>query len=341
VLPFSVFGLHYNKDIVLQSNDPSVEMLEIVMLEVPPEMAQSGQIWFAKISDRGGEQRLFSNSPEIETWFPELNAPRHAQEMDFLVVHSQEQTAEQVDLSLYLPDGRRLRATARYSGQPKRPKKTNSSTFNHSQDIAMALLEVSAKDTKIEASMSLAGERLPLKKVLGLIPIKAFLEQTQGGIATSSVKVHASGNAEIHLSRPIAGDSWTIPGDQVCEIGEELVRCDNLLTKTIYFFQDGGLDYATVQSWTGDEVFRLKLDSPLPDLSRPFAGELTRRFVADVGTIKGAGVGQIHAMWKDGEVIIDIRPEAPRWFASRPMRSTIRFDQEGGYSLSTIRIAPE
>ena len=97
VLPFTVFGLRYDKDIVLQSKDPSVDMLEIVMLEVPSDIAASGQFWFAKVSEQGGEQSLFSYSPEIETCFPEINAPRQAQETGFLVMHEQQEDEENVD----------------------------------------------------------------------------------------------------------------------------------------------------------------------------------------------------------------------------------------------------
>jgi hypothetical protein len=338
VLPFAVFGLHYDKDVVIQTNDPSVDMLEIIMLKVPPHIAEGGEVWFAKTSAEGGVQSLFSHLPEMATWMPGVNAPRFPMPEEFSVGFLAGDQEEEINLQFPLPDGRELHAYARFSTDPPHPRKTNSSTFNHSQDVAMALLEVSAKDIHIQASLSIGGQAQPLKRALGLIPIKAYLEQTQGGITTASMRVEAINESHIRLIRPLPGDTWAVPGEEVCDIEEQKLICRGPLATTTYHFHDGGLASAVVHQWSGEEVFRIQLDSPLPNLAKAFKGMQKRRFVADVGALKGAGIGEISAEKRGDTVIVNIHPEAPRWFAERPMRSTIHFHQDGSYSLSTVRV---
>ena len=340
VIPFTVFGLHYKKDIVLQTNDPLVDMLEVVMVEVPTEEKEGGQAWFAKTSNRRGIQRLFSNHSEIMTWLPSINAPRTVLGDAFRLSHSTTESQETIHLEFPLEDGRILRASSRFQTEAPQPKKTNSSTFNHSQDIAMALLEVSAKDTRINASITLDDQPIPLKKVFGIVPVKAFLEQTQGGITTASMSIHDGGGSEVHIRRPAQGGQWEIPGEQVCQIESSNVRCVDSLSSATYRFEHGGLVDAVVHQWSGEQVFRIELNAPLPNLSLRFTGKIERRFVADIGQIQGAGTGVIQAHWEDEKLVIDIRPEAPHWFAARPMRSIIKFGATGDYSLETVRIDP-
>lgn len=333
VLPFTVFGLHYSMDFILQSDDAEVDMLEIVMVEVPANLAENGQAWFAKTSNKDGVQSLFSDQIEITTWLPGVMAPRFALPDRFHLSTTTSQGKVQVDLEFPLPSGRILRATSQAKSVPKQAKKTNSSTFNHSQDIAMALLEVSAKDTSGSAALWLDDVPIALKKVLGVIPIKAFLNQTQGGITTAQLSAHRAGAQTVHFERPQFGT------ESCEEIADSLV-CKNPLTTTTYRFEQGGLIEAVVQQWSLEPVFRLTLNAPLPDCSRKFSGLVERRFVADVGALKGAGVGTLQAQWQGEELHITIRGQKPRWFAARPMRSILRFNKTGGYHLETVRIDP-
>jgi hypothetical protein len=333
VLPFTVFGLRYSMDFILQSDEAAVDMLEIVMVEVPADLAENGEAWFAKTSNQDGVQSLFSNHQEIATWLPGLMAPRFALPERFHLSTARTQGKTQVAVEFPLPDGRILRATSQAKSAPKRAKKTNSSTFNHSQDIAMALLEVAAKDASGSAALWLDGEPIALKKVLGVIPIKAFLKQTQGGISTAQLNVHRSGDQGVELERSQFGI-------ESCEEKTDRLVCENPLTTTTYRFQQGGLVEAVVQQWSLEPVFRLTFNAPLPDLSRKFDGLVDRRFVADVGALKGAGIGTLQAQWLGEELRITIRGQKPRWFAARPMQSTLRFNKTGGYSLETVRIDP-
>lgn len=340
VIPFTVFGLHYKKDIVLQTNDPMVDMLEVVMVEVPTDEKEDGQAWFAKTSNRNGTQTLFSEHAEIMTWLPGVNAPRKVLGDAFELSHSTTDSKETIHLQFPLEDGRVLRASSQFRSEAPHPRKTNSSTFNHSQDIAMALLEISAKDTRISASITLDEKPVPLKNILGIVPVKAFLEQTQGGITTASMTIHDGGDSEFHIRRPATGGQWEIPGEQVCQIESSNLRCVDALSSTTYRFEQGGLVEAVVHQWSGEQVFRLQLNAPLPNLSLRFEGQVERGFVADIGQLQGAGTGIIQAQWEDSILVVEIRPEAPHWFAARPMRSTIQFGTAGDYTLETVRIDP-
>jgi hypothetical protein len=152
--------------------------------------------------------------------------------------------------------------------------------------------------------------------------------------------IYDGGDSEFHIRRPATGGQWEIPGEQVCQIESSNLRCVDPLSSTLYRFEQGGLVEAVVHQWSGEQVFRLQLNAPLPNLSIKFEGQVERRFVADIGQIQGAGTGIIQAQWKDSKLVVEIRPEAPHWFAARPMRSTIQFGTAGDYTLETVRIDP-
>ena len=51
------------------------------------------------------------------------------------------------------------------------------------------------------------------------------------------------------------------------------------------------------------------------------------------------GHGELHARWTgDDEVLLQIRPLAPRWFAERPMDSRVHFRQNGAVELYSYRV---
>ena len=46
----------------------------------------------------------------------------------------------------------------------------------------------------------------------------------------------------------------------------------------------------------------------------------------DIAGERGQGVGRLEARWASDDVVtLDMLPDEPRWFADRPMRTSIRY----------------
>lgn len=328
VLPLQIFGVRYERDLVLETNHPQVTMLEVASLEIPGQE----EIWIAKIADEEGTQSLVSHREEILSWMPEVDAPRSHQPTSFSV---SEEASGRLEVNLLLPSGEALEAVAKLKPL-KRPRRTNSSTFNHSQHIALAILEVSGKRIGLQASLAISGKPQSFRRVFGLIPVKALLEQTQGGVVTADIEVSRSGDS-LELLRP---ESWSVPGLQICAIARQEVVCPGSLGSTHYRFIRDGFSAAEVIGPRGERRFMLQLDEPLPPITPDLEGEHRRKFAVNIGGIQGAGHGVLVLRGaSDGESIhLGLYPEAPRWFAARPMESLIDFHPDGGYRLQTHRI---
>ena len=334
VLPFTVFGLKYTHDIVLQTEDPSLNMLELILLEVPTHLSKSGETWLVKSSDIHGVQQLYGYHSELLDWMPEINVARHTNS-DLIVTSWPEADSRKVELSFRASDGRTVEATVEAPLHAKPAKKRNSSTFNHSKSVASALLDVSKRSNRVSASLRFNGVEQRFKKILGIVPVKALLEQSQGGFTSASMHVEENPSGGVRIQRPIPESDWAVPGQQSCINEAQWLVCEGQLTQASYRFFEGGLVEAKVDNWKGERMFHLRLEAPLPDLRVPFEGQQVRRFVADVGGLDGAGTGTIQAYWEGKKVIVNIEPRAPAWFAARPMKSEIQFNATGGYTLST------
>jgi hypothetical protein len=76
----------------------------------------------------------------------------------------------------------------------------------------------------------------------------------------------------------------------------------------------------------------------LPDLRRPFTGTTQSAFAVDIAGQKGHGTGTVRCHWADADTVeVEMIPTEPRWFADRPMKTTIRYDATG-MTVKTVRI---
>ena len=83
---------------------------------------------------------------------------------------------------------------------------------------------------------------------------------------------------------------------------------------------------------------RVAFHPPLPDLRRPFTGTVESAFAVDIAGQIGHGIGRVRCAWSGADTLtVDMIPEEPRWFADRPMRSTITFAGDG-YRVRTERV---
>ena len=221
------------------------------------------------------------------------------------------------------------------------PKKRNGNTMGHSKDIVAAVLDLERQVQAKHVEMWIGGEKQKSEKLLGIVPFEFLLTQTQGGVAIASFRQTQAPDG-FTLTRPAEGEWPTASTESWAATPENALlrdaRFDNGVTSFEYWFDNGGLSRAEVrQVGRTDPVFTMTLEPSLPDLRRPFEGELFSRFTMDVGEEQGHGVGTIAARWIDATTVeVAFTPTEPRWLADRPMTTRIRY-ADGSATVATAR----
>lgn len=332
VLPFQVFALRYEVDIVVETNHPTWRMHEFARLTVGER-----ELWMIKDADGQGVQTVSADLPQITQWFPEIPVPRHATVVD---VHDMS-TAEVLHLYLTYtnPRGEVTTLACQSPWPPGKTAKRNSSTFNHSQTAVAAILDIPARQTRrVKVSVSYDGQQARIRRILGLVPVQALLEQTQAGFAVASMRLSRGAEQSIVIERPIPGHPWpTTAREEWIIASHRLYHC-NLSTIWNYHFEQREMTTATVYQ-VGDPkaLLQIRLSAPLPDLSRPFAGCVKRHFVMEING-QTHGHGWLRAASHGETAVLDIRPTGPRWLATRPMRTRLRFVDGTTVDMTTQRI---
>jgi hypothetical protein len=324
VLPVQAFGLRYAIDLVVVTNDPAWDMHEYARIDLgdrPP-------LWVTKDTDQLGIQTIRADLPDIGSWLPEIPVPRSPG----AVAVTETWTGRHLEVDLAYTNIAdqpvRLEFEAKLPGHP--PAKRNGNTMGHSRAVVAVVLDLERKAQAGRVRMWIGDEPQTMKKVLGIVPFKYLLTQTQGGLAiTSFTQDPAEGG--FGLTRP-ASDPWPTTSREVWRVangvGAERATFDNGVTTMTYTFEDGGLARAEVrQIARPDPVFSLVVSPALPDLRRPFAGEIRSAFAMDVGEEEGHGCGSFVAKWVDATTVeLAIRPTSPRWLADRPMTTRIHYE---------------
>lgn len=319
VIPVQVWGLRYALDLVLVSDHPDWVMHEYARIDLP-----TGSIWMAKDAGRDREQTITAAIPDIRSWVPEVPVRRISGPLQ--VESATVNGKTKLHFSYVNPLGQPV--DVRYEGPlPTRPSKPrNGNTMGHSARSVMALLDLHLFRVGGKAQIRIDGEDRKLHKLLGLLPERYLLAQTQGGFAITDFTAAEQGD-QLLVRRPGLAVDWPTASLETWSWdGEWLVR-EGPVVSLRYHYTRGELDRA--QAWqAGVElpVTDVVFSPALPDFRRRWVGEAESRFVVDVAGQRGHGVGRIRAAWEgeDG-VILDILPEAPRWFADRPMRGELRF----------------
>lgn len=124
VLPLQVFGLRYAADIVLVSEHPDWDMHEYARIDLP-----SGSVWIAKDADRDKVQTITAPLEHIETWLPEIPAPRRQGALSL----EDRSTGTLLDVSLAYenPHGQAVEVDFQAPTKPKIPGKRNGNTMGH------------------------------------------------------------------------------------------------------------------------------------------------------------------------------------------------------------------
>lgn len=319
VIPLQVWGLRYGLDVVLVSTHPDWDMHEYARLDLP-----SGPLWLAKDADANGNQGIVADLPDIRSWIPEVPAPR----VSGPLVVTDRSTADVADLRFVYtnPAGDPVDVTYRGRIPTKPSKPRNGNTMGHSRAAVAALLDLHLFRTGGDATVSIGGKAWPLKRLLGLVPLKILLAQTQGGFAIADFSQAASAGG-FTLLRPGYEVPWPTEANEEWTVADGWARREGPVASLRYHFADGELDRAQV--WqvgvdvpVTDVVFR----PALPDLRRPFEGVVESAFAVDIAGQEGHGTGRVRCAWTGPDTVsVTMIPTAPRWFADRPMETTVRF----------------
>ncbi len=313
-VPFQLFGFRYERDIVLAAAGGPWQMHEYAYVLVDGE-----GIWVAKDSDWEGRQTVTVDVPDLATWLPEVPAPRRVSP----VTVDDRSDGDNVDVSLSYEDleGRRIEVDFTAERSTRLEPKRNGSTFNHSEAIAAPLLDVPHRQLGgVEASLRYDGVEQPLHRVLGLVPVKALLDQTQAGFAITSFRQAPDADG-FQVSRPVPGDAWSVSGVEAWTWDGHEARYARGDSTFSYVYEEGALLSASV--WSSDqELARVELSGPLP-AGRAFEGVVERHFVFEVnGQLQGHGT--MTATWVDGGMDLAVTPVAPYWFAERPLDARVQ-----------------
>ncbi len=331
--PMQIFGLQYAVDVVLVTQHPDWEMHEYARLDTP-----KGSIWVAKDADQDGAQTIVSSAPDLETWLPEIPIRRIEAPVE---VEDRSEGAEiDLQLSYTNPAGAPVRLWTRGHMPDHPPAKRNGNTMGHSRDIVAAVLDLERFGSRVRAGIQIGGEEVRLKRLLGLMPFKFILRQTQGGVAITSFSIRPA-EGGFTLTRPAdPHEDWPTRALEAWQGTERAVSYDNGICSFDYSYVNGGLAHAQIsQAGVALPIFQLWMTPALPDLRRTFEGTTISRFRMDVGDQTSHGTGEIRARWLTPDTVeLELVPTAPDWLADRPMRTRIVYRPDGSATVHTVRI---
>ena len=333
ILPLQPFGLQYAVDVVFVSHHPDWDMHEYARLDLPQR-----SVWIAKDSDRSGKQTIVADVENLSSWLPEIPAPR----LERAVVVEDWTHGEDVHVSLsYINPSNEhvhVRAQGRMPSSP--PVKRNGNTMKHSQDVVAAVLDIERFGKKLSGDISIGGEPQRFKKILGLVPFRFLLKQTQAGVAITNYRLQPLEQG-FRLIRPSpAAPDWPTQSDETWAFDGHVAAYDNGIVQFQHRFIEGGLSSSHVrQHGLSAPTFTLRLQPALPDLRRTFEGEHTSTFVMGVNGQAGHGKGEVRAWWSSETTVhVQFLPTHPHWLASRPMETTIVYQPDGSVDVFTRRI---
>lgn len=310
-IPALPWGAHYDLDLVLVSTHPSWNMHEYAQVSTP-----TGAIWIAKDArEPAREQSIVADLDDIHGFMPELPVPRQAGP----VVVDDRSTDKRVDLTLSYTnvDGEPVVVDYRGPRPHTRVRRRNGSTMGHSKQVVLATLDLPKRDLARRASIEINGEAVPLERLAGVVPFAMALEQTQGGLASGAFVTQGVLDG---FTTVVMGEDgpralqWTPDATGWSSSSE--VRTLSVEVR------EGTQEIRALQAtaWDGEQpMVRVVFEPALPDLTRPFEGEVTGRFVIDTNGQEAHAVGGYTATSTGSEGRLALRPEAPWWVADRAM----------------------
>jgi hypothetical protein len=327
IIPLQVWAAAYDLDIVIVSNHPKWNMHELARLSTP-----DGPLWIMKDAiEPSLEQSIIANIPEVETWLPEIPVKRK-----YYPVEVQDKSTDQwLNLDFKYENRSGELCEIHYEGKPptKKQPKRNGSTMGHSKDQLIAVLDLPLRNFGKKTSISFDGKPYKVKKILGLMPFKMALVQTQAGLSIGHYRFEKQGEEIIqtHLDKDtICQQKWEMTAKKDGVWMEQ----KNELRTLAYHFEEKGpyleLSKARVQLWNAKQPdFEIHFAPALPDLRYRFEGRQVSTFIMDVNGQESHAIGQVEAYWTEDGPQLDVIPQKPWWVADRPMQAAIQFLGEG------------
>lgn len=317
ILPVMPWGAHYELDLVVRTRHPDWNMHELSQVATP-----DGLVWLAKDAPEPSlSQSVVVDRADIEAWLPELPVPKaHGP-----VLVDDRSSDRRLDLTVGWTnaDGVPMEVDYRGPRPTLRTLRRNGSTMGHSPQL-LATLDLPRRNLASRAEVRYDGEVVPLRRIRGLVPFALALTQTQGGLAGGTWTTRplvGGGQQTVFLGegRPVAVDWRPVDGG--------LEARDELRTLRAIYGPDGReLQRLEVWDWQRkDPLVVVRFQPALPDLTRPFEGEVRGDFVIDTNGQAAHAVGAWTARSEEDEATLALTPLEPWWVVDRPMRTRIDF----------------
>lgn len=327
VLPFQIFALDYDLDLVVVTRHPHWVMHEFARVGTP-----AGEVWLAKEADPSGTQTVVAHDPT--RFAPEIDVPRLKRPIQV----DDQSTTGRVDLHLSYLNCQEQEVEVHFRGDPpsKAPPLRNGNTMGHSQSALAAVLDIHAQGLGRQVQVWIDHKPIALHRLGGILPFAFTLKQTQAGFSQAAFSQKPASGGFFVDRRDFSVETW-----QIHEQSDTIVakRTGGLTQLRYAFRREGGhveLFEADVYQFSRPHpLLKLRLFPALPDLRRRFMGTHTSRFILDVNGQSGYAYGQIEATSQPEGPVIFIRPLAPRWMANRPLRTHLHFEQ--GTARTTSR----
>ncbi|MFB6351454.1 MAG: hypothetical protein ABEN55_09685 [Bradymonadaceae bacterium] len=341
-VPFLVFGLRYNLDVVIVSKHPRWEMHEYARVASP-----DGPIWLAKDTRRSnGDQLLVGDRDVLANLLPEIPLARKPTGLQV----DNQSTASTLDLRFRYENAEGAPVDVHYEGPrpEKRLAKRNGSTMGHSRHQVMAVLDLPNRRFGTAASISIGGEPYGIQHLLGLKPMRLAIRQTQGGIPEANVVWSTEAGADASPTVPFRA-RYRLPGGSTIERQWQTRRRNDRLIvyeqsrmrRLSYGFrigEDGALELtsASVHAYGDDRrTFHIDFSPALPDLRRSFRGTHRSRFVMDVGGQRNHAAGRVTVTSDDTGATVEVRGTEPWWVADRCVTSKLDRTADSGMTMQT------
>ena len=334
LLPIQVWGVHYDMDLVVVSNHPDWDMHEYSKMSLGDQT-----LWMVKEADQNMVQTALADVSDLNQWAPEIPVPRQTGDVE--VIDKSE--GNKVDVAFNYTNTKGDPVEAHFRGRiaPKSPALRNGSTMGHSRDYIAAVLDLTRNKHGGRLTLKIDDKKYRPERLLGFYRMQFVLEQTQGGFAITSLRQTPEEDG-FKLQRPIPGVAWhTQSTHHWLNESHGVVRPGGPIRLHYHF-----ADTVDQREWRGAEIYQdgretpvlvVRLDRALPDLRRHFEGRAVSNFVIDINGQTAHGSGTLTAFWTDDGPVVEMNPEAPWWFADRPLRSTLRFNEDGSVDLTTVR----